>query len=145
MPWRTTGTRPWLIVPLAAALHTTFGLGLLFDYDTQRITAIYLMAQAFGSLAAPLFFTVAFLSMIPMFVPMRAERIHLCLWPQQTILFIAAASALLAASHGYYPDGTEKNGLFIFADQSWTVYLAACHFVATLRNAMIGRHANTVT
>lgn len=133
------GRRPWLIVPLAAALHLTYGLGLLAgEYDVARITAVYLIGKTFGAITIATLIIVGLVSLIPMVVTMRAERIHLCLWPQQTLLFLMAASALSASVEGQYPDGTIKNGLFILIDQSWTIYIACAHFAATLRNAMYG-------
>jgi hypothetical protein len=124
---------------MAALLHLTYGIGLLAgEYDVEKITAVYLTGRTFGAQTWLVFVFVALLSVLPMVRPMKSEHIHLCLWPQQTILFIMAASAMTAAIGGHYPDGTVKNGLFIFIDQSWTVYLALAHFATTLRNAMLG-------
>lgn len=133
--------RPWLIVPTVAALHMTYGIGLFADdfYDVSHITAVYLLAKTFGWATSPIFIAVAIISIVPMMVTMPADKIHRCLWPQQTVLFIMAASVMSASAAGHYPDGTIKNGLYIFIDQAWTLYLTLAHLAATLRNARLGR------
>ena len=141
MSWRGFGTRPWLIVPVASALHMTYGLGLLADttaYDVPNITAVYIIAWLFGGITPFVLFGVASLALLPMFRRMYARNIQLCLWPQQLLLCLMAGSVLLASAHGQYPDGTVKNWLYILIDQAWAIYFMAAHFVATLRNAIIG-------
>jgi len=139
--WLGLASRPWLVVPLAAAIHATYGIGLFAGYDVSHVTAVYLIYQGMswiglGFATAWLMLGVAVLSITPMVFKMRTDSMHLCLWPQQMLLFGMAASTLLASSHGYYPDGTLKNGVYIYIDQAWAVYLALAHFAATLRNAL---------
>jgi len=131
--------RPWLIVPVVASLHLTYGICLLANPSVARITAVHLLERACGPASAYVLIAVALLSLIPMIKRMRAETVHLFLWPQQTVLFLMAASGLLAAFTGLYPDGTARSFSFIFADQCYTWLLAAGHLAATMRNALLGK------
>jgi hypothetical protein len=135
-------SRPWLIVPVCAAMHITYAMAFLIDRGVGDITALALVHALFGRLLWIVLLSVAGLSLAPIVIRMRAECIQLCLWPQQTVLFLMAASALAAAWHGKYPDGYERSFVFIFSDQCYAVYLAIGHLAATLRNARLGRHGD---
>jgi hypothetical protein len=135
-------SRPWLIVPVCAAMHLTYAVGFLFDRGVGDITALSLPHAIFGRSVWLALLAVAALSIVPILLRMRAECVHLCLWPQQTILFLMAASALWAAYQGKYPDGVERSFAFIFSDQCYAVYLTIAHLAATLRNARLGRYGD---
>lgn len=135
-------SRPWLIVPICAAMHVTYATAFLIDRGVGDITALALVHALFGRLLWIVLLSVAAMSLVPMFIRMRAECVHLCLWPQQTVLFLMAASALEAALQGRYPDGYARSFVFIFSDQCYAIYLALGHLAATLRNARLGRHGN---
>jgi hypothetical protein len=135
-------TRPWLIVPVCAAMHATYAVAFLIDPAVGDITALSLVHALFGKFVWLALLFVAVISMAPILIWMRSECIHLCLWPQQTLLFLMAASALSAAYQGHYPDGTVRSFAFIFSDQCYAVYLAFGHLAATLRNARLGRFGN---
>jgi hypothetical protein len=135
-------SRPWLIVPVCAAMHATYAVAFLMDSGVGDITALSLAHALFGRFVWAALLAVAAISLVPILIRMRAECVHLCLWPQQTILFLMAASALAAAYQGKYPDGYERSFVFIFSDQCYAIYLAIGHLAATLRNARLGRHGN---
>lgn len=134
-------SRPWLIVPIVIALHVTFGIGVVRDPSVAKITAINLIDSICGPWTPGVFFTVAVIAALPILIPrMRADCVHLCLWPQQTVLFLMTASVFMAAAAGSYPDGTQRPFDFIFTDQCLAVYVTVGHLAATLRNAIYGRH-----
>lgn len=135
-------SRPWLIVPVCAAMHATYAAAFLADAGVGDVTALALAHALFGQQVWIALLMVATLSLAPMMFEMRTECVHLCLWPQQTVLFLMAASAIAAAYQGKYPDGVERSFTFIFSDQCYAVYLTVGHLAATLRNARNGRWGN---
>jgi hypothetical protein len=135
-------SRPWLIVPVCAAMHVTYAGGFLIDPGVGDITALSLVHTLFGRFSWIPLLAVAAISIAPILVRMRSECVHLCLWPQQTILFLMAASALSAAYQGRFPDGVERSFAFIFSDQCYAIYLTIAHLAATLRNARLGRYGD---
>lgn len=135
-------SRPWLIVPVCAAMHATYAMAFLIDHGVGDITALALVHALFGRMLWIVLLSVAAVSLVPIVIRMRAECVHICLWPQQTMLFLMAASALTAAFHGKYPDGYARSFAFIFSDQCYAIYLAIGHLAATLRNARLGRRVS---
>lgn len=136
---KAIGQRPWLIIPMASALHYTYASALLMEPSVSRITAVHLIERWLDNYAPLALAFVATLALVPMFKKMRAENIHLCLWPQQTLLFLMSASAIHATITGSYPDGTVRPFWFIAADQCYTVIFTVGHLAATIRNALLGR------
>ncbi len=148
MPWRLyvsggLASRPWLIVPTCAAMHATYAIGFLTDRAVGGITALALIHTLFGDFCWIVLFAVAVIALAPMIIRMHAVCVHFCLWPQQTALFLMAASALVAAYNGRYPDGIERSFIFIFTDQCYAVFLTAAHLAATIRNARIGKYGHS--
>ncbi len=141
---RTSGfaSRPWLVVPIVAAMHITYAVAFLFNDNVGHITALHLIHIMFGSLIWVVLLFVAAISILPMIREMKSKNVQLCLWPQQTILFLMTASVMSAAFMQSYPDGTERPFSFIYADQCFAVYLTIGHLAATLRNAWRGRYGN---
>lgn len=138
--WQTGfAGRPWLIVPICAAMHATYAIGFLIERDVGSITALSLVHSLFGNFVWAVLLAVAAIAMIPIIIEMPAKRIHLCLWPQQSIMFLMAASALAAAVRGHYPDGYVRSFTFIFSDQCYAIYLMIGHLAATWRNVRLGR------
>ena len=133
-------SRPWLVVPIASAAHFTYWAAILYSAGVGKITAAHLLTMTIGAISAAwIFLAVGLFAISPMFIRMRAEYIHLCLWPQQTVLFISTASVLNAIFRSQFPDGYPSTWNFIAADQCLTIYLTVAHFAATLRNALLGR------
>src|SRR5215470_3109360 len=114
-------SRPWLVVPIASTAHLTYWAALLSDESVKKITAVNLLTTTAGTQwAAWIFCGVGLLAISPMFIRMRAENIHLCLWPQQTVLFISCASIFSALFHAKFPDGYVSTWEFIGTDQCLT-------------------------
>jgi hypothetical protein len=130
-------SRPWLIVPVCSMLHITYAIGTLLNEGVLQIAALTALVQVLGPTLPWMLLTVAAIATIPMIINLPAKIVHLCLWPQQLVLFLTAVSVLQAAYNGHYPDGTMKFGLYIFVDQSWAVYLMTAHLIATIRNAYV--------
>ncbi len=128
-------SRPWLIVPVCAAMHITFALGVLIEPKVASITALHLAHEIFGSVTWLFLLTVAFVALAPMVRLMNAKWVHACLWPQQFMLLLMAMSALQAAYLGAYPDGYQASPVFIFADQCYAIYITVAHLRAIIRNA----------
>lgn len=128
-------SRPWLIVPVVAAMHITYAIAYLLNVKVGSITAMSIAAAMFGQYIWAFLFTVAILALFPMIWRLDSRWVHICLWPQQFMLLLMALSAVSAIGHGAYPDGYSAPRLFIFADQCYTFYLMLGHLAATVRNA----------
>jgi hypothetical protein len=129
-------SRPWLIVPLCAAIHLTFAWGMIADPDAARITAMHFAHVLFGIALPGVLVLAAATALTPMvWKIMPPAAIHMCLWPQQFILFLMALSTISATFEGSYPDGTIRSAVFIYTDQCASVYLMISHLVAVIRNA----------
>lgn len=127
--------RPWLIVPIVSAIHLTYAVLLHINPDVSHITGLHVAQIIFGPILSWVLTAVALLAISPMVFDLSAATIHLCLWPQQFMLFLMALSAVAASSTGIYPDGTERGVAFVTADQCYAVYLMLGHLAATIRNA----------
>lgn len=133
----TTGiaSRPWLIVPICAAMHITYAIGYLFNPGVGEITALHLAHDLFGTAMWIVLLLIALIALAPMAIQVGAVGTHLCLWPQQFMLFLMTCSALQSSYLGVYPDGYHAPAVFILADQCYAVYLMLGHLAAIIRNA----------
>lgn len=137
---RLTGlaSRPWLVVPVCIAGHTTFAIGTLMDPAVEKITPLYALHLLAGNAMWIVLLAVAALALVPMVTHVRSMYVHLFLWPQQMVLFLSMTSALTAAWNGVYPDGYKpSSGMFIYADQCFMVYIMFAHLTAVIRNARL--------
>lgn len=130
-------SRPWLIVPVCAAMHVTFALGYLVDPNTAHITALHTAYTLFGWTLPVVCLLAAGLAICPMLAEMSPLAIHLSLWPQQFLLFLMTYSAIKAAWAGTYPDGYKNTFTFIYTDQCLGMYVMLGHLAAVLRNARL--------
>jgi hypothetical protein len=128
-------TRPWLIVPMVAGIHLHYAVGYFLDRGVAEITALYFANILFGWTLPYILIAVAITALLPMAINLSPHWVHLCLWPQQFLVFLMMLSAAVAASNGAYPDGTVKPGIFISTDQCFTFWMMAAHFAALIRNS----------
>lgn len=130
-------SRPWLIVPICSALHYTYSIGTFFDHKVAYITGLHFAHLLFHPFLPYVLFTVASLAILPMVRELRPQQVHLFLWPQQFMLMLMFMSTLWAAYSGRYPDGYQANSLFIFVDQSFSIWLTLGHLAAMIRNSKL--------
>jgi hypothetical protein len=135
--------RPWikppgLVILVCAILHITYGLMLWLKPDVACIASLYLVTYLIGGWAPSILILVGGLALMPRLIEMSRWRMQWYIWPQQTVMLLMAGSILYASWNGVYPDGTVKNGAFIFTDQCWAIYLAIAHVSASLRNLKYG-------
>lgn len=128
-------SRPWNIVPACAAMHVTFAISYLIDAKVGSITALHLAHEIFGAMMWLVLLVIGLAAVAPMAVLMPAKWVHVCLWPQQFLLFLMVCSALQATFLGAYPDGYKATPVFIFADQCYAIYFMLAHLAAMRRNA----------
>lgn len=127
--------RPWLVVPTCSAMHITFAILYLINPQVGGITALHLARELLGSATWAALLGAALIAVLPMAIELPARIVHLCLWPQQLVLFLSAVSALQASYLGMYPDGVVRLTSFIYADQCISVYLMGAHLAALVRNS----------
>lgn len=138
-------SRPWLIVPAVAIFHAGLALFIELEPSVLHITSLHLVDLLFGVTfglsrlgVSIILLVVACISVLPMIFPLRSDHTHLCLWPQQTILFLMTASVIAAAAKGQFPDGVVRPGLFILSDHWLEICITGVHLAATIRNAKLG-------
>lgn len=128
-------SRPWRIVPVCAAMHITFAIGLLIDPKVGLITALHFASLMFGDWVWAFVLFCGLTAVVPMTFLLPARLIHICLWPQQFMLFLMASSVLQATLLGTYPDGYKAPPVFILTDQCYVIYLTLAHVAVLIRNA----------
>ena len=129
---------PGLVILLCSALHLTYGFALWVTPGVAPITSLHLLTAFTGPFSSSILIFVGGLALMPRYIEMSRWQMQWYIWPQQTVLLLMAGSAVFAAWHGVYPDGTVKTPMFILTDQCWTIYLAIAHLSASMRNLKYG-------
>jgi hypothetical protein len=116
----------FLVIRSVSVLQAIWGVLLLLNQDIGYITALAVNIQKLN-LSEPVLGIIMIIAAALAFSRTIWNTPHWnILWfiPQQLLLVSSAIGALESAWHGYYPDGTLKHGMFIFADQLPIILLA---------------------
>jgi len=124
-----------LIILYAIFLHISWGICGIIDESAYNGTALSGVHAVFGSITPYACFSVAVAAGIGLF--MRSMFYGFCIMmPQQCMLFLSAAAALLAVDAGQFADGVVRSRAFILADQLPAILAATAHTMTMVRLAL---------
>ena len=121
------------VIAYAICLHMLWAVLLVADQSVKKITAIASLTQYVTfPWGAILFFSVAAMAVVGLFMHGRLVRLALLL-PQQAVLFLSAGGAIQAVWVSHFPDGYAASRAFIAADQFPAILIAIAHTWALLQ------------
>jgi hypothetical protein len=127
----------FLIIRSVCMLQAIWGMLLLLNYDIAEITALAVNIQKIGieqHVLGLVMILASILAFTRTFWGTKSPNWNVLFFiPQQLLLVSSAVGALESAWLGYYPDGTIKPGMFIFADQLPMILLAMKYTVLITR------------
>jgi hypothetical protein len=134
--WLSKGIFRWPTLLLVSSLHLIWGILLVLDPRSIRITGLAALSALPGTApgAAPTTHFVGLVLILASYfgfwaitraIPSRKTLIALL--PQQCFLILSATAALYSTVVGHYGDGVLRPHAFIGADQAVIVLIALAH------------------
>jgi hypothetical protein len=122
--------RPVWIIWYAVLLHTLWGCLLLASRSPLGATPLHVYDPVPRGLMAAIFLAISGLAAWGATRRQPSWQTLVALLPQQAILTVSAAAAIVAIASAHYGDGIARPRLFILADQAPAILVLVLHTAA---------------
>ena len=120
----------FLVLLFGVILHAAWGVALLISPNSMTTPMAYLLELCGQQWAGVVLLLVSLLAAVGIWRP-GWQGLALGSF-QNLTLWLSACAAIVSIVGGVYPDGTVRNGWFIFADQLPIILFAALHAISLI-------------